>query len=370
MLAWTRTNDGREWIVYSAPTGDSRSLFRVAISTRGELGSKPEQLTSGTGLIQDAALSDDGKLAFASASLNEQIYAIPTIVDRGVRLEEARRVTFTEGLRNHSPSVSRDGRWLAYAATNQGNNQTVVRLKDFSTGSDRLVTDRAHPYASDIVSISPDGSHVVFCRLDGAYVVPSEGGTPERISVNCDPRGFSSDGSRVLMQQIVNGGLDYIVAVDLASKTVRKFLSHVQWQLYHSFFSWDDQWVVFKRMIDLKHGQLLIAPVRNGEPGDEAEWVAATDGHQNDDKPQFSPDGNTLYFTSDRDGFRCVWALRLNHATKRPEGRPFAIQHFHNPRGSYSLAYHSGGVVLSVARDKILTNLVEPHGDIWLVQVD
>ena len=140
MLAWTRTNDGREWIVYSAPTGDSRSLFRVAISTRGELGSKPEQLTSGTGLIQDAALSDDGKLAFASASLNEQIYAIPTIVDRGVRLEEARRVTFTEGLRNHSPSVSRDGRWLAYAATNQGNNQTVVWLKDFSTGSDRLVT--------------------------------------------------------------------------------------------------------------------------------------------------------------------------------------------------------------------------------------
>jgi hypothetical protein len=32
VLAWTHTNDGHEWIVYSAPTGYSRSLFRVTIS--------------------------------------------------------------------------------------------------------------------------------------------------------------------------------------------------------------------------------------------------------------------------------------------------------------------------------------------------
>jgi Tol biopolymer transport system component len=282
-------------------------------------------------------------------------------------------------MRSHSPSISRDGRWLAYATTNEGNNETVIRLKDLATGSDRLVTDRAHPYGSDMVSISPDGSHVVFCRLDvtsdghtmqNAYIVPSEGGTPERLCGNCDPRGFSSDGSLVLMQQIVDNGLDYIAAVDLASKTAQKFLSHAQWQLYHSFFSWDDKWVVFKRMIDLKHGQLLIAPVKHGLAGDEAEWIAATDGRQDDDKPQFSPNGNTLYFTSDRDGFRCVWALRLNHASKRPEGGPVAIQHLHNFTGLYSLANNPWGVVLSVARDKLVMNLAEPHGDIWLKQVE
>jgi hypothetical protein len=126
-------------------------------------------------------------------------------------------------------------------------------------------------------------------------------------------------------------------------------------------------------MIDLSHGQILIAPVRNGAAGNEAEWIAVTNGLQNDDKPQFSPAGNMLYFTSNRDGRLCVWGLRLNHATKRPEGAPFAIRHFHNAMGWYSMFYNpfnSMGTSLSVGRGKIVTNLVEPHGDIWLVQVD
>jgi Tol biopolymer transport system component len=54
-----------------------------------------------------------------------------------------------------------------------------------------------------------------------------------------------------------------------------------------------------------------------------------TSGEYRDDKPQLSPDGNTMYFTSNRDGFICVWALRLDPKTKRPLGAPFAIQHFH-----------------------------------------
>ena len=46
-------------------------------------------------------------------------------------------------------------------------------------------------------------------------------------------------------------------------------------------------------------------------------------------KPQLFPDGNTMYFTSNRDGFMCMWAMRLDPKTKRPLGAPFPIQHFH-----------------------------------------
>ena len=42
----------------------------------------------------------------------------------------------------------------------------------------------------------------------------------------------------------------------------------------------------------------MIAPVRDGVAGKEAEWIAVTDGQYDDDKPQFSPDGNTVYFLS------------------------------------------------------------------------
>jgi Tol biopolymer transport system component/DNA-binding winged helix-turn-helix (wHTH) protein len=365
--AWTQTNDGHQWIVYSAPTGDSRSLFRVGVSPRGKLDPKPEQLTSGSTVIENAALSQDGKLAFASVSFTGHVYAIPVNFDRGEALQNASLLTLTGAQRNHSPSLSRDGRWMAYASTNLADTATTIHLKNLVSGTDQLLVDRAHPFEADIVSISPDGSNVAFSRLDnneiGSYIVSAAGGSPEKICANCIPRGFSSDGSRILIQRFA--AVDRIAVVDLPSKKEQEFLRDPKWSLYHAFFSWDDRWVVFKKHLDERHGQLLIAPVRNGLAGGQAQWIAATDGRQNDDKPQFSPDSNTLYFTSDRDGHLCIWGLRLNHATKRPEGAPFALQHFHNAMGFETIRMN-----LSVASDKIVTNLMEPHGDIWLVQVD
>jgi eukaryotic-like serine/threonine-protein kinase len=103
------------------------------------------------------------------------------------------------------------------------------------------------------------------------------------------------------------------------------------------------------------------------------EWIEATDGSQADDKPQFAQDGKMLYFTSDRDGFLCIWGLRLSAATKQPEGVPFAIHHFHDLMGWYSGSYipdQASRTGLSVARDKLVTNLAEPKADIWLEQLN
>src|SRR3954469_17297638 len=57
-----------------------------------------------------------------------------------------------------------------------------------------------------------------------------------------------------------------------------------------------------------------------------------------DDYAQWSPDGNTLYFTSGADGFTCLWAQRLDGNTRRPLGDAFAVQHFHGR----TLFQHSG----------------------------
>ena len=43
----------------------------------------------------------------------------------------------------------------------------------------------------------------------------------------------------------------------------------------------------------------------------------------------WSPDGRLVYLLLDRDGFRCLWAQRLDAATKQPLGTPFAVQHWH-----------------------------------------
>ena len=53
---------------------------------------------------------------------------------------------------------------------------------------------------------------------------------------------------------------------------------------------------------------------------------------QDGEAPSWSPDASLLYFWSDRDGSPCLWAQRLDPATKRPTGAPLSIQHFHSQR--------------------------------------
>ena len=117
----------------------------------------------------------------------------------------------------------------------------------------------------------------------------------------------------------------------------------------------------------------MIAPVRDGVPGKEAEWIAVTDGEYNDDKPQFSPDGNTVYFlSSTRDGYICIWAQKLNPVTRRPVGAPIGYEHFHSwaqrDLSPYGQAISASD--LTVARDKMLVNLPQFRVDIWMTQIE
>ena len=79
-------------------------------------------------------------------------------------------------------------------------------------------------------------------------------------------------------------------------------------------------------------------PVRDRGEIPQSEWIEATDGSAFDVVPEFSPNGNLLYFQSQRDGSRCIWALRLEPATRRPAGAPFPVYHFHRARQSPSYA--------------------------------
>jgi Tol biopolymer transport system component len=110
--------------------------------------------------------------------------------------------------------------------------------------------------------------------------------------------------------------------------------------------------------------------VKNFVPAGPDQWIQLTSGDYNDDKPQFSPDGNIMYFTSNRDGFICMWALRLNPATRRPLGAPFPIQHFHNSQRVNSSISRSTQMELTLAKDKIVTNLDEVHSDIWMMDLE
>ncbi len=112
--------------------------------------------------------------------------------------------------------------------------------------------------------------------------------------------------------------------------------------------------------------QVYVAPFRSGGP--PAEWIPAIDGQSEDDQPRFSPGGSLLYFTSERDGFRCLWApapgsgypaFRRGGFRSPPPPQHPAIDH---ERGA-------GPLEISVGRDKIVFNQGELSGNIWMAQL-
>ena len=383
--AWVRTTEGHEWIIYSTADPESWKLWRIGTSPGGVMEKSPELLSSGIGhLNPGGSASEDGKLAYNTFTLSESIFQI-SISDRGQKLGPTFQLALAEGGSFTSPSLSRDGKKMAYDTYIPGKPNTIL-MRDLSTDRDHILDEDGRGQSplgdNGETSISPDGSRVIFGRDSKAgrpdfypfpdgFMAAAVDGQPEQVCERCTPRGFSSDDSVVLLQKFdpTDQNKDRIVALDLRKRTEQDFLSDQDKPLYHPFFSWDDRWVVFKRLESLTGlAQILIAPVRHGAATGQAEWIAVTDGLNHDDKPQFSPDGNTIYFTSTRDGYLCIWAQRLDPATKHPLGSPFGFEHFHNSEGR-AAAHIQKASDLTVARDKILINLPNLQPDIWMIQM-
>jgi hypothetical protein len=107
-------------------------------------------------------------------------------------------------------------------------------------------------------------------------------------------------------------------------------------------------------------------PFRGAARIPESDWMLVVDGERLERQVSWSPDGALLYFHSERDGYRCLWAQRLDRRTKRPLGEPFVVQHFHAARGSMTTAMGDpGSISPSVGRDLVVISLGETTGNIW-----
>ena len=74
-----------------------------------------------------------------------------------------------------------------------------------------------------------------------------------------------------------------------------------------------------------------------------------------------------IYFLSDRDGSRCIWAQRVDTATRRPIGAPFAAHHMHQFR--YNLNdVDPAAIGLSVANGQMFYASFELQSNIWLAE--
>jgi hypothetical protein len=78
-----------------------------------------------------------------------------------------------------------------------------------------------------------------------------------------------------------------------------------------------------------------------------------------------SPDGGLLYLLLERDGFRCLYAMRLDPATGQPRGEPFVVAHVHDATRQWG----STGYGSAVARGIFVANLFETTGNLWMTSL-
>ena len=129
----------------------------------------------------------------------------------------------------------------------------------------------------------------------------------------------------------------------------------------------DAKWLAFHTVAGLDIRQVFVAPLRT-IPIPRSDWIPITDEKGLNRNAAWAPDGGRLYYVSDRDGFRCIWARNLDAATKRPVGEAFAVYHVHNTRFALMNFVAQGRISLSATKNEVFYSQPELTGNIWMLE--
>jgi hypothetical protein len=148
----------------------------------------------------------------------------------------------------------------------------------------------------------------------------------------------------------------------------KPWFSHPVWNLHQPQPSPDGKWIVFYASVAPQCGQIHVTRFRKDAVPSPAEWIAITGDQFLETAPLWSPNGNRLYFASNRDDFQCIWSIPLDPDSKRPAGPAEAVAHFHSAAqtmGNAGLTRRG----MSVAADKIVFTLAHRSGNLWRLQL-
>ena len=373
--AWDRHSNS---ILFAARLGDSTNLWEVPLSAKTRKVTGPaRRRTFGTGSEDQVSLApapEPGgrhRMCYSSLTLNVDIWKLNLDANKGVVKGNLEPLTKALSLGSY-PSVSDDGTKLAFRSSRSG--KWTIRTRDLKTGRESVLVESNFPFLQP--KISRDGKSVAYWdRIDGkseVYWIGFRGGPAEKLCENCGSlTDVSPDGLKLLFE--ASSPPHDVMMLDTVSRQTANLVHSLNpdYILYGGRYSPDGRWVAFHAAVDRSaNRKIFIAPIRDGRGPGESEWISITDGSQVERDACWSPDGSLLYFISERDGFRCIWAQRLQRVTKHPAGPPFAIQHFHHARHLLTrLGSRSPATGMSVTRDKLVLAFGELTGNIWLSEL-
>ena len=354
--------------VFFAARGDTTNLWTAGISPReGKFNGRLRRLTVGTDQESEPSVAANGNMVFSSVASSTNVWRLPLDLNEGKVTGSLSRVTrdlSTEVF----PSISTNRR-LAFSVNRSGRRE--IWVKDLAQSKENMAAASSSEF--DSPKITRDGTKLAYAVEKpnwAIHVIGIPGGEEKVYKNGGPPRDFSADGTKLLYE--AKSCSPYCVGLlDLTTGKTRELIRHPTLALYPESFSPNGEWIAFQARPPRNDATrtIYVAPFHDGNAGGEDTWVAVTGGKRMDREVKWSPDGGLLYFLSERDGFRCIWAQRLDRRTKHPIGGPFPVYHFHHAQESLMNLGSPGKVGLSVTRDGLLFSLVETTGNIWMAKV-
>src|SRR5215471_15658791 len=347
-------------VLFTAALGDSYNIWQIPLADgHWRVTGSARRITAGTTMEISPTITRRRQLIFASLNRTMSIGSVSLRSD-GSAADDLQLLTDMGW--DFGPSISADGRYLAFTARG-ANLETVIRIKDLATNQVRtLAASAVHP------EISRDGSLIAYMTMlpDGRKEVISRNG--DRPQLVARGGGFvyswSADNTRLLGIKLPHNGSIYSFDVKTGKEAV--FLTKPGFELHQAKFAPDESSVLVQALqySPKPISKVFIVPLQGGVPGGDSEWIPVSTGTSWDCKPAWASDGSLVYFVSDRDGYRCLWAQRINPRTKRREGEAFGVHHFHGVELSLD-AVGLWHLEIAVAADKVVMGLGENTGNIW-----
>jgi Tol biopolymer transport system component len=314
-----------------------------------------------------------GKAALATARASVGIWGLGLSPNDGRVTGGLRRLT---GSREAvSPALSPDGRMLVFSSP-EGRRRFILCKLDMDSGKVSELATFAG--SSNRLKISPDGKTVYLRLIEGSgvqkqpiYAVDVGSGAVKKICVDCGPPTHVTPDGKLVIYEAPNTSAR-LSAVRVETGERWEFLEHPHHAVTAGRVSPDGNWIAFHADRGLDGRQVYAAPFRSAAPVAVRTWIQITSPDQLSWDPWWSPNGNYLYFLSQRDGARCVWAQRVDSGSKRPVGEPIVIHHFHNP-GLNPLTFSGLAplyIGLTVARDQLVLSLSETRSDVWAGEIE
>ena len=351
-------------ILFHGNVGDSSNIWQVALPAEDwQVRGAPRRVTSGTTDEAAASVALDGRMVFVSRTVQSDIWSLPTDADRGTAEGPLSRVT-QDAADDYDPTLSDDGATLVFRSRRAGRFAAVLRR--LGRSAETILTRMPEEHYP---AVSRDGTRVAYSVPQGdkmpIFVVGAGGGTPEQACDDCgEVKEWSPQGDQILY--VTARDPSGIGLLKLGSSPNHAWLRHPGYGIYGPRLSSDGRWIAFNGRTDrLAPARVFVAKVEGAVVAGERDWIVVSD---DGDAPTWSPQATFLYFWSDRDGSPCLWAQRLDPATRRPTGGPLSIQHFHSRGLSWKNLY-LGAPGIAVARDRIVFNLGEHSGNVWMMDL-